>query len=414
VTLDQDEKNLLVCYNPVKLTPGKQPEIVKETFLRRIPVDGSPATESTLGGDYVGNVVDLDASAQHFVGQDYTDHGLYLVDTATGKREFVTQVVDTLDGILLTSDASRLVFLNSGITFEINLGDLSTRKGWTDASYFDGYQQACQKFLTQLGFGTGKNLRWQWEEVKGLGSYLASVQVQDPAQPDKGLLLRYDIDKKQVSALWMPGGYLLPPDPALQGKNFDYYDAEKLAKLLLDRAGWMPAEQRVLYQPGPNPIYDKKSDSYVITFRSGYQLPSAETLTAYNREVSLRIGAKNGQLAEMTLLDSPEITGQPLKIQRKDLDNIARNYKQQPITETMPVKVDAQNARLVVYRLSDQGMKGAVYTGEAKYRLCWEVDLVSDPDKNLYFTYLIDTETGDILGSLSYVTVAPGATNMEQ
>jgi hypothetical protein len=412
VTLDKAEQNLLICYNPVDTA---KKVIVASTHLRRIPLDGGAAVETDLGHDYLGSVLDLDAASQHMAAQDNVDHSLYFVDVAKGERQLVAELIDPLTGLFITGDGKRIVCLDKGVSYSYDVsGDFTRRKDWVDDGHFAPYRTAVENFLQQAGFSVAAGPKWHWEERDGFGTHEASVQIADPAKPEQAVLVRYNVTDKRVTAFWLPGGYLFPIASELQGSNFDYYDAERLAKKVLDRVGWIPEPDRKLYQPGPNPLYDKKSDSYVVTFRRPYTLRGAGAQQAFNQEATLRIGAKSGQLIEMTLSALPEIQDQPLTIQRKDLNFIARNYKKQPFAETAPITVDAQGARLIVYPHPKQDATGAVYKGTIDYRLCWEVDLVSPEEHDLYFTYLVDTETGDILGDLSYAPVAPVATKVDR
>jgi hypothetical protein len=72
--------------------------------------------------------------------------------------------------------------------------------------------------------------------------------------------------------------------------------------------------------------------------------------------------------------------------------------------------VDADKARLIVYTKREQVEQDGKLVGKITPRLSWEVDTLLTPDNDLIFTNIIDAETGERLGYLSYMPMAPAAT----
>jgi hypothetical protein len=409
VTLNTEETELRICYSPVR-----EKAIVPESFLLRLPLDGSPTTETTLGGDYLG-VVDLDSSGAHMAGQDIVDYNLYLVDTATGKRTVISEQLAALGGLFLVGDASSVAYLQDGVIYRLALGPGAESKRIT-AGYFAQHKTEIDSFLTKLGFTPpAQGFTYHWEERDGLGTHTVAVELHQTDKPDQAALIRYNVKHNTVQSLWLPDAATYPfaAKPELKGKDYDYYDAEKLAKLALDRSGWMPESERTLYQPGPNPLYDQKSDSYVITFRDSYELKATKE-RVFSNEATVRVTAKTGKIAEMTFVRVDEVQDQPLKVERSRLPFLVRNVPDQPIPEDAPVKIEESKARLIVFGKQLQSVKDGVYHGEVDYRLCWEVDTYLEPQHDLVFTYILDAETGEKLGSLSYMPMASTATTMDE
>jgi hypothetical protein len=404
--LSPDEKFFTVVYSPI------DPEtkvLATDTHILRIELASGETQDRQISGDYLG-ILDLSSDGRYLAGQDSVSYGIYLINCETGERELVSEQLQPITGLFLDARGEALVMMSAGITYWVDLSPKGRTAARITESEFQAYAGIVREFLQKLGFvyDTDK-VKLRYEERKGLAAHEVAVEVGIPNEMDKAMLMRIDVASKKVISLWLPTGYLLPAGEHLKRSNLDYYDVEALAKDLLDRCGWIPVDKRVLYQPGPNPLYDQRSDSYVVTFREKYQLASASE-TAYANEATIRITAGSGQLAEMTLSLNHQVQRQPIVVERDRLDFLVRNLAGTAMPSGAPVRVDTQGARLISYTVRSQELKKGMLTGSAVPRLCWEVDTLLEPEDDLVFTNLIDTETGEQLGSLSYMPVAPTAT----
>lgn len=408
--LSPDEKELRVVYSPID--PASK-VLAETTHLASFGLGNGAQHDGLLLETYFGGI-DLSADGRWLAGQETGSYNIYLVDCTSGERELISEQLSPATGLFLDDKAETLVYMSAGVTYWVDLSSAGRQTGRVEASEFAEYTAIVRSFMQGLGFDLNSGpLNIRCEERKGLAAHEVAVEFSKPGDFEKAILLRIDVKSKQVVSLWLPTGYVLPAAAHLTVQNLDYYDAERLARDLLDRAGWIPADKRVLYQPGPNPLYDQRTDSYVIIFREKYQLASHSDV-AYATEASVRIGGGSGALMEMTLTLNEQVQRQPVAIDRSRLDFIVRNIEDTALPEDAPVKVDSENARLMVYTKRSQETQNGVLVGKAVPRLSWEVDTLLEPEGDLVFTNLIDTETGEQLGSLSYMPMAPTATTTER
>jgi hypothetical protein len=186
----------------------------------------------------------------------------------------------------------------------------------------------------------------------------------------------------------------------------DYYAIQDLVVKAMDRLGWLDPETRTVYQPGPSPIYDKKTDSYVVIFRDGYWLGEEKTgQWVYNKEATMRVHASDGSFAEMSLSVLDPVLHQP---QTVDMDRAVfniRNQEGQAIPADAPVTFDTDQdkVRLIVYQTGLDHWTDTGYERALVNRLCYEIDARIQPENALVWSFLVDTETGKVLGQIDFL-----------
>jgi hypothetical protein len=121
-----------------------------------------------------------------------------------------------------------------------------------------------------------------------------------------------------------------------------------------------------------------------------------------NQEVTTRIGAKDGTLLEMTLAAYPQAPPQPFTISVEKAIYQIRNTGEMKIPEQAPVRFDTEHVRYAVATKYEDGFGPAKYGAKAVYRLCYEIDAYIMPEDELIMTSRVDTETGELLGSLNF------------
>jgi len=400
IELDPTERNLQLIVNPVDT---ESREVLTRTELQVVPLDGGAPEVTGLLGDYLG-FANLTTDGSIVVGQDRDDLDLYRVDLAAGSRTRLKKLMSEIGSIFVSDDARHLIYSDSGVLFQLDLPeDPAADPAWITDEYAAGHLQEAIAFFRALGLEVPEALESDWEERQGLGAHEYAFELRNPERPEATALVRYMADEGRVASVWFPSGYPFEIDAELQGSDLDYYGVESLAELALDRVGWLQGGTRSIYQPGPNPLYDARSGSYVVIFRDGYWIGSgADEEWAYNREATLRIRASDGMIAEMTLSELEPVMSQPREIPMDRAAYNIRNFEDRPIPEEAPIRIDTENRRLVVHQQrldhwTDQGYELALVN-----RLCYEIDTFIMPEDALIYTTLIDTETGKVLGEISF------------
>jgi len=399
--LSSDEQSLVMVVNAVD---AEAREIVPESKLHRIPLDGSESTQVPLGGDYLG-FVNCTTDATHVVGQDRDDLNLYLTDVASGERMILKEMMAEISSVFVADAGGHVVFSDSGVLFQIDT-PLAGGAEITplDDTYVSAYVAYVVGFLEQLGYEVPSDLEYEWEERQGLGQHEVAFALHNPAEPKGTALVRYKVEPAGVASLWFPAAQPFPiVDQELQGQDLDYYEVEELAVRNLDRVGWLNPETRTLFQPGGNPLYDGRTNSYVVTYRDGYWLGEGDDAQwVYNGEASIRIHANDGSIAEMTLVAHDPVHGQSLSVPLDTAVFKIRNEGTNPIPEEAPVRFDSDNYRLIVYEARLEQVTDAGYEMALVNRLCYEIDGLILPEDALIITGLVDTETGKMYGQIDY------------
>lgn len=400
IQLDTAETALLALYNPYD---AAKKEIVTQSHLLRVPLSGNAATDTPLGKDFFG-YADLCADGAYVVGQDQDDLWLYKIDVASGAAVKLLQLLGPVDGLFASGTGERLAYFEQGLLFSLDIPAAPEQAAeWVDDSVFAQYQPAITGFLTSIGYTLPADLTYRWEERNGMGAHEVAVELRDPAQPDKPALLRYDATANQVISMWFLQGCPFPISADMQGTKLDYYGCKDIAEKALERSGWLPGATRQLYQPSANPLYDGKSDSYILVFRDGYWLGKAESAKwAFDKEATLRIVAKTGSIAEMSVEVQQPVLSQPQTITYDKAVFLIRNEGEMKISEKMPVQFDAKNVRLSVVPKYETATGPATYNLKPDYRLCYEIDAFIMPENELILTSRVDTETGELLGQLDF------------
>lgn len=399
--LSSDEQSLVMVVNAVD---AEAREIVPESKLHRIPLDGSESPEIPLSGDYLG-FVNCTTDATHVVGQDRDDFNLYLIDVANGERTMLKEMMAEISSVFVADAGGHVVFSDSGVLFQIDtpLAGGAEITPFDDA-YVSAYIANVVGFLGQLGYEVPPDIEFEWEERQGLGQHEVTFALRNPAEPKGTALVRYKVEPAGVASLWFPAAQPFPiTDQELQEQDMDYYEVEELAVRKLDSVGWLNPETRTLFQPGGNPLYDGRTNSYAVTYRDGYWLGEGDDAQwVYNSEVSIRIHANDGSIAEMTLVEHNPVHGQSLSLPLDTAVFKIRNEGTNPIPEEAPVRFDADNYRLIVYEARLEQVTDAGYEMALVNRLCYEIDGFIQPEDALIITGLVDTETGKMYGQIDY------------
>jgi hypothetical protein len=400
--LSQDKTKLLVVNNPTNI---EAKQIETQSNIVVCSIDSANANqEISLEGDYLG-YVDIVQDGRYAVGQDQDGYRLMLYDTQTKQESVQLELENDISGIFLDQNLQHAIFMEAGILYAMPLSINPTKTdGYIDAGYFDQYKSKFTDMLTTLGFVVPADLEVQYEERWGLNTHEISAQITFPTQPDKPCLMRYSFEEDKVVALWLPQGY--PVDSsliALSSTAQDYYEIKATSESILNTLGWLNPDTRTLYQPGPNPLYDGRTDSYILLYRDGYWLDEkTKDKWVINSEVTMRIHGSDGALIEMSISETDPIHDQPLTMGMDQILFRIRNNGEMPIPEDAPIRFDTENLRYVIDMAKD------VYYGPAKYelgqrqRLCYEIDAYITPENELIATYRVDTETGDVLGQLDF------------
>lgn len=399
--LDSTAENLILVYNPID---ADAQEVMTETHVQVIPLDGGESQDITLPGDYIG-LAGITSDYSTVAGQDRDDYDLYVIDTASGERRLIKKLLAAVDSIFIDDTGRNVVYSDSGVLFHIRVpADPPADPAWVTDDHFTAYKENIMAHFALIGFDPPDDLIFEWEDRQGLGEHELAVEIRNPAEPDRLALLRYQIDQEQVVSIWFPRGYLFPISDELTGSDLDYYAAEEMVEEILDRLGWLSADTRTVYQPGPNPLYDGRTDSFIVVFRDGYWLGDGDDAQwVYNDEVTMRVRASDGLIAEMTISDLDEVRDQPLTLPLEKAEFLIRNRDDMPIPETANVRFDIDNYRLLVHqrRLEHWGADG--YEMALVDRLCYEIDTYILPEDALILTTRIDVTTGDILGELDFL-----------
>jgi hypothetical protein len=399
--LDADAQNVIMIVNPPDAAAG---EVTANSQLSVIPLDGSPLETFDLGGDYQG-LANVTSDHQWVVGQAQDNQSLYRINVASGERQLLKELMQPVESIFVVDGADKVVYSDSGVLFQLDVpDDPKSDPGWLDDSYVEPYMGNVREFFTKLGFDVPEDLDVKWEEREGLDSHEFALELHNPARPDRLALLRYEVDTSSVISLWYPRGYLFDIEESMRGENLDYYGVEDLVEQALDRLGWLDPDTRTIYQPGPNPIYDGRTDSYVVVFRDGYWLGEGDdAVWAYNKEATMRVHAADGSFAEMTLSEFPPIMNQPRTFPLERAVFNIRNQEGQAIPEDAPVRFDTDNVRLIVHQQGLDHWTDAGYERALVNRLCYEIDAYIQPEDALVWTFLVDTETGKVLGQIDFM-----------
>jgi len=400
IEISGDGKDVLIVYNPFDAATKK---LGTKTHVMRIPLDGSPVSDTELPGDFFG-YADITSDGRYIAAQDRTDYGLYLVDTFELTKHLLSQMVGPVAGVFIEDQAKKVAYLDQGILFSMDVIPNPQRsKDWVQDSYFDQYKPKFTSFLSALKYTVPAQLSYRMEEFDGLGKHEVSAELTDAAKPGQPVLMRYDVSADKITSLWFPQGNAFASDAPGAAKKLDYYGCERLAKDTLKDVGWLPGDTLQPFQPSPNPMYDSKTDSFVVVFRDGYWLGSGNAADwVTNKEATLRVTASTGQIAEMTMLQLPEVKSQPRTIDFKKAEFLIRNEGSMKIPETAPIRFDEKNVRLVVAMRAKKGEGPAEYTLTEEPRLCYEMDMYILPEDELIQTSRVDTETGEILGQLDF------------
>lgn len=401
--LDDDEKNVVMVVNPTDVDAH---EIMQKTEMRIMPLDGGEVTTYDLAGDYLG-LANVSSGAKWLVGQDQDDQNLYLVDVLNGQRKLLKQMLQPAESIFMVDGADKVLYSDSGVLFQLDVPeDPASDPGWLDNSYIAQYLEPIRGFFETLGFSVPENLTIKWEERQGLGQHELALELRDPQRPDKLAMVRYQIDNQRVVAVWFPRGYPFDIEESMRGKDLDYYGVKDLVEKAMNRLSWLDPDTRTVYQPGQSPIYDGKTNSYVVTFRDGYYLGDGpDRKWVYNKEVTMRVHADDGSFAEMTISVLDPVMHQPQTItMEKAVFNI-RNQEGQAIPEDAPVKFDTdpEKVRLIVHQTGLDHWTDAGYERALVNRLCYEIDARIQPENELVWSFLVDTETGKVLGQIDFM-----------
>jgi hypothetical protein len=400
--LSEDKTKLNIVYNPTDL---EKKEVTTTTKLMTCSVDGSGTpVEVDLQADYLG-YIDLVQDGTYVVGQDQDSHDLILANSVTGTKHIQLELQNAVTGIFIDKGLQHAVFLDTGILYSIPLSETPEQaEGYIESAYFDQFRADFIDSLTTLGFTVPADIKVQYEEREGLKTHEVSVQIVNPAKPDSPVLMRYSLVDKRVVALWFPRSYAFENTMLKEStKPLDYYEIQKRADKILDALGWLNPETRSIYQPGSNPLFDGRTDSYILLYRDGYWYDEkAKDKWIINSEVTLRLLGKSGDIAELSISTTDPIRDQPITLSLDQALFNIRNREEAPIPEDAPVRWDTDNLRYVIDMASEDLYGPGKYSEGKKQRICYEIDAYIKPEDELITSYHVDAETGDVLGQLDF------------
>jgi hypothetical protein len=401
IEVDGQGKNLVIAYNPFD---AETRNIMTETHLRWLPLDGSGATDSNLQADYFG-FLDLNADASIMVGQNRDDQWLYRVDTATGEARKLSQHFVDVAGLYLDGPGTHVVFLENGISFGLTVPvDPQSSPDWVDETYFAEYRTKVDEFLALAGFVKPEGLSYRYEERSGMGASEMSIELAENSEAGRSAMFSYDNTKGSFGSMWVPFPGLLKLQEQYRKQDLDYYDCVAITEGIIDRLGWQKAETRESWYPGAAPLYDGKSDSFIVTFRDGYWYdPEKQETWISNSEVTVRIIAKTGDIAEINYLSFPEIHDQPINADIASADFQIRNFSDEPIPEEAPVRFDYENVRLLISAKKPTVLSPGDYASQIQNRIVYEVNAYIQPENELVLGSLVDAETFEVLGRITYM-----------
>lgn len=399
--LDDSGQNVVMIANP---TDVEGREILPQSELRVLPLNGGEPQVHDLAGDYLG-LANVTSELDWLVGQDQDDQNLYLVDVASGERQLLKELLQPAESIFIVDGGDKVLYSDSGVLFQLDVpADPRSDPGWLDDNYVEPYLENVRGFFTTLGFELPAELTVKWEERSGLGAHELALELRDPQQPEQLALLRYQVDAARVVSVWFPRGYPFEIEESMRGEDLDYYGVEELVEEAMNRLGWLDPQTRTVYQPGPSPIYDGRTNSFVVVFRDGYWLGEGDDAEwVYNKEATMRVHADDGSFAEMTLSEFEPVLNQPRTVTMDRAVFNIRNQEGQAIPEDAPVRFDTENRRLLVHQVGLDHWTDTGYERALVNRLCYEIDAYIQPEDALVWTFLVDTETGKVLGQIDFM-----------
>lgn len=400
IQINNNETQVMVVYNPVDLQNNR---LLNQSNLLRIPLGGGNPIDTEMPDDFVA-YVDITSDGAWMLGQQSGNNDLYLVDTAAAKRYLLCKMLGQVEGLYLADGAKSGVYLENGIMYHLDIpADPEASPDWNDGSQFKQYKQPIDDFISSVGFEIPDGLDYEWEERKGLGAHEISVGIFNPDKPGELALLRYSLDHNAVVSMWFPTTCPFTNPNEHTGAALDYYNCKDIATKILAEVGWLNPDTMQEYHPGPNPLFDKGTNSYIVIFRDGYWYGSGDDRKwIYNQDATVRIYADTGSIAEMTLSKMDEVQDQPISLSLDSAEYSLRNSSDYPIPQGSPIRYDLDNYRLVIGQRSIKAKGPAEYTSRLEDRICYEIDSFLQPEDILMMTGLVDTETGDVLGQVSY------------
>lgn len=401
IEFDGRGENLIVAYNPFDRANKR---IDTETFIKVIPVDGSAASERRLNADYFG-YLDLNSDASILVGQNRDDLWLYRVDTITGEATKLSQHFIDLDGLYLDGPGERAVYIENGISFVTPvLSNPQASEDWISESYFADYRDKVVQFITDAGFELRDDLVLRFEERTGMGVSETSIELSFENNPEDTVLFRYDNNDKTFRSMWSPVPGTLKLKPEYRNSDMDYFDCEDEVEGMLDRLGWQNPNTRESWYPGASPLYDGKTDTYIVTFRDGYWYdPAVQEHWVFNSEATVRVVASTGDIAEINYRAYEQIHDQPIQEDVSKADFQIRNYGNEPIPPDAPVRFDFDDVRLLIVEKKPEMITPGDYRSQVVERIVYEVHAYIQPEDELVLGSLVDAETFEVLGRVNYM-----------
>ncbi|MEZ5338905.1 MAG: hypothetical protein R3F46_11660 [bacterium] len=397
IEFDGSGRNLVVAYNPFD---RQNKRIDTETHVRIMPVDGSDPVDHNLGADYFG-YLDLSSDASMLVGQNRDDLWLYRVDVASGQATKLSEHFIDLDGLYLDGPGQHAVYIENGISFVTPvLADPQSSPDWVAESYFSNYREKVLDFLETAGFEIRDDIVLRFEERTGMGVSETSIELSYERNPQDTVLFRYDNNEGSFRSMWAPNPGTLKLREDLRRSDMDYYECEEQVQALLDRLGWQNPDTRESWYPGAAPLYDGKSDSYIVTVRDGYWYdPAEQKHWVYNSEATVRLVAGSGDIAEINYQAFEQLHDQPIREDIADAEFNMRNYRNEPLPEGA-VEFDFENTRLLITEKKPDVLSPGDYQSQVEDRIVYEINAYLDGE--LVLGSLVDAETFEMLGRLYY------------
>lgn len=399
--IDQAQEFFMVVLNPV----DQETKLLQhQTVLFRIPLNGGDPSSIELPGDFIG-IADISQTGNTILAQENSTSDLYFITTDPPTKTLLAKQIGQLSGVFINNNGTRGVFLDNGIVGVLPImAEPQASETWVDDLFFEEYVGLVTGFISDAGYVLPPDSTFEWEERQGLGAHEIACAIFSPSENLTTALVRYSIEHQQIVSIWFPAGNNLIQTQQKNSTDLDFYDCQQIVENLLASVGWLNPDTRQYYQPGSNPLYDSRFNTYIIVYRDGYFLDGdKQGQWVTNIEATVVVSADDGSISEMTLSILDEVNGQKIVITPDRAAYMIRNQEDFAIPPKAPLEIDTINYRLVI------GVKKEIAWGPARYslrmipRLCYELDGYILPENELILSALVDVVTGEVLGQISFM-----------
>jgi hypothetical protein len=397
--LDPSGQNLRLTY----LNYDPEAKALSSVLLTRtIPLDNPEGATEVTQLTAVPDTFAATQDGNSYVAQDALEHALH-VSRDGGKPVKIAEFLAPVDGLFITNDAGHVAYTTNGFLFAIKVDPQGAEsKDWIGTGHFAGYQQQALEFLTKLGYQPPAGVTGTWEESDGLELHeVAGLLTGAGQSAENAVLVRINAKDERIESVFFTGEPW--PNPNLPRTEVDAPEAESRAQTLRAKAGWLSPEAEK-YQPGPNPLFDGRAQTYVLVYRDGFLVdtPKGEKL-AVNGEATLRVHKPTGQILELNLQTMPKVSG-TFEADDNEIAFAVRNKGKDKYPDKADVvKIDTADMGLIVARNKKTRYAPAKLEIPTDWRLAWTVNAYIMPEEELISTSWIDVENTDMLGQLNFL-----------